>query len=130
METAETTSVLLGAQLQQERGFSAPMFRSRGVGSSWSVQHERQTTVSLTSSTTSLAATAAWQASVFNAESSQVRRSSWEREALTDSLRQLELPSIITITFIFQLLLSLFLFSIGAAGGCILSQWPPSVVLK
>ncbi|EFJ43072.1 hypothetical protein VOLCADRAFT_121463 [Volvox carteri f. nagariensis] len=56
--------------LQQECGLR---IASRGgFGSSWSMQHERQSTASLTSSTSSLAATAAWQASVANAESSQV----------------------------------------------------------
>ncbi|GIL64927.1 hypothetical protein Vafri_18770 [Volvox africanus] len=72
-DSSSAGTALIGAQLQQERNFSAPMFRSRGgFGSSWSHQHERQTTANLTSSTSSLAATAAWQASVVNAESSQV----------------------------------------------------------
>ncbi|GLC39947.1 hypothetical protein PLESTB_001818600 [Pleodorina starrii] len=78
LENQETSSacnnLLLGAQLQlqQERGFSAPMFRPRSPVSAWSLQHERQTTASLTSSAASLAATAAWQASVQSAESTQV----------------------------------------------------------
>ncbi|KXZ56142.1 hypothetical protein GPECTOR_1g120 [Gonium pectorale] len=68
----ELAAVANGVQLQQERFFSAPMFRSRASSSSpW--QLERHTgTAHLTSAASGLAATTAWQASVVNAESSQV----------------------------------------------------------
>ncbi|GFR41425.1 hypothetical protein Agub_g2111 [Astrephomene gubernaculifera] len=62
-----------GLQAAQMREFSSPMFRPRPFsGPSWQHEAARQATANLTSTTSSLAAAAAWQASVVNAESSQV----------------------------------------------------------